>query len=177
MNEASGQHVKSLGWIGQSALCANRQARAATSPFSDSHVTQDEGAWTCRCSDYAGGEHAVAPSFNLILIGEAQKAVSSDAVPTIGFARPLRGALRKLHTHALMASAVIAQSHPAALELIGCHAVSIIRDGQSVANGLGQNELNIARARVPSIRNQFRQRQLGLSGELTEFANQIVLFE
>src|SRR6266511_4240736 len=71
---------------------------------------------------------AFAPRFDFIAIGKTEQTMTAYAVTAVGSTPPLLSLRRKLHVLALMFDSVVAQRHPATLELRRAHAMAIVGD-------------------------------------------------
>lgn len=177
VHEARCQHGQDLFGIGQLAHDAHRQLRAAAATLAQGLAAQHERTRPRLGADDEGSQNLTAPGLHLVLVGKAEQAVAPDPVAPICAARPRVASGRELDVGALVLQPVVAQGHPALLELRWRHAVPVVCHGERATDLGGQNQIHPRRPRIPSIGDEFGQGDLRHMGHLPEFAQQVVVLE
>src|SRR5574343_97151 len=159
------------------ALHHHRPPRAVPGPDERCLLADHERGRAALCADLEAGALAIAPSFNLVMVGEAQQAVATDAISAIGLAAQCRALRWKLHLYALVLDSVVSKAHPTPLELGQAHAMAIVLDHQHGFLDARHSDVHHRCASVPCIRDQFGQRDLVVMGSVPKRAYEIVLLK
>jgi len=89
----------------------------------------------------------------LILIREAQKAVTTNPIAPVCLSWSHRSPRWKFHIRALVLQPIVSKRHPAASKLLRSHPVSIICYRKCAAYLVWKDNINATRASIPCIRN------------------------